>query len=433
MLLRALLSAALVGAAAAAAAAAAAEDGPPPGPVPPAPPPVSPTPPEPATATRTMPEYTPSGIKDDFKRLREHKQAVKDAKEKPEQEQKAAKDALETLRSAVVLKWGDREVPAPEAHYWANILHEAGKPAEAVVQCRRWLEVAPEDNVNFVGTTTLLITSLAASGDYEGARAALEAAADTTYRDKAQARADVLTTIAMLMLRKGELETALETLEACMTIHEGDVECAILAVETAQRLGRPAEAVRIAHKAVEFFREGPTAVRARALLEAAILVGRPAPGFAGAKWWKGAGGPVKDADLSGRVTVVISWNMKSAWNRPFFERLNAFLAATRDRGVGLVGISRLARFDPTVMETQEDLTDEQELVFYDMWKQQYGVTWPLAVYPYRDQRMLADWAAHVVPLWIVIGKDGKIAAVSAGKDDERIAVMREFVERELAR
>ena len=380
---------------------------------------------------RKMPEFTPSGIKEDFKKMREMKDAVKSSKAKEEQE--AAKTALEAFKTELVAKWANREVPAPEAHYLGHILHEAGKSGEAVPHVRRWLEIAPDDNVNFVGSTTLLISCLAASGDYQGAQDELKATAETTYKNKDQARAEVLSTIAMYMLKNGKLEMAFENFESCMTTNMGDMESAILAVELAQRLGKPAEAVRIGQKAVDFFKEGRQAERAKQLHQGTQLLGKAAPGFAAAKWWKGVGGPVTADMMKNRVTVVFSWNMKSAWNAFFFERMHALLKDTADKGVQLVGISRLARFDALKMGTRKDMTDDEELAFYDMWKDQYGVTYPFAVDGYESEALIGAWAAHTVPFIVIVGKDGNVFAVVSGKDEERIASVRELVNMALAK
>ena len=380
---------------------------------------------------KKMPEFTPSGIKEDFKKLKEAKEAVKASKAKEEQE--AAKTALEALKTELVTKWSGREVPAPEAHYYANILNDAGKFAEAVVECRRWLEVAPDDNLNYTSTTTLLINCLAASGDYDGAQAELKATSETVYKNKEQARADVLTTIAMNQMKHKKLEMAFENFETCMTTNMGDMESAIYAVEIAQRLGKPAEAVRIGQKAADFVKEGRQAERAKHLHQGTQLLGKAAPGFAAAKWWKGVGGPVTADMMKNRVTVVFSWNMKSAWNKFFFDRMHALLKDTADKGVQLVGISRLARFDALKMGTRKDMTDDEELAFYDMWKDQYGVTYPFAVDGYESEELINAWAAHTVPFIVIVGKDGNVFAVMSGKDEERIASVRELVDMAIAK
>jgi tetratricopeptide (TPR) repeat protein len=380
---------------------------------------------------KKMPEFQPSGIKEDFRKLREAKDAIKNAKAKEEQE--AAKAAADALKQELAAKWGAREVPAPEAHYLANILHDAGKSGEAVAHARRWLEIAPDDNLNYVHITTLLISCLAASGDYQGAQDELKATAETTYKGKDQARAEVLSTIAMYMLKNGKLDMAFENFETCMTTNMGDMESAILAVELAQRLGKPQEAVRIGQKAADFFKEGRQAERAKQLHQGVQLLGKAAPGFAAAKWWKGVGGPVTADMMKNRVTIVFSWNMKSAWNKFFFDRMHALLKETADKGVQMVGISRLARFDALKMGTRKDMTDDEELAFYDMWKDQYGVTYPFAVDGYDSEELMSAWAAYTVPFIVIVGKDGNVFAVLSGKDEERIAAVRELVDMALAK
>jgi len=381
---------------------------------------------------KKMPEFTPSGIKEDYKKWKEAKDAVKHARVK--EEKAAAEQAQAALKTDLEPKWSGRDVPAPEAHYLATLLSDFGKYSEAATQCRRWLDVAPDDNPNYVHTTTLLISCLASAGDYDGAQRELKANKDTTYRNKEQQYADVQTTIALIMLKNGKLELALENFESCLTANVGDLEAGMLAIEIAQRLGKPQEAVRIAQKAADHFTgEGRSADRAKQLLQEVQLIGKPAPGFAAAKWWQGVGGPVTPEMLKGKVTVVFSWNMKSAWNTYFFERLHGMLKDYAERGMQLVGISRLAHFDPLKMGTKKDMTDDEELKFFEMWTQQYGVTYPLAVDGFESEALMGAWAAHTVPFYAVVGRDGNVFGVAFGKDEERIQGLRQIVDLALAK
>jgi hypothetical protein len=381
---------------------------------------------------KKMPEFTPSGVKDDFRKMKELKDAVKHSRVKEEQE--AARKSLETLKEELAAKWAGREVPAPEAHYLAMILHDCGKCSEAVLQARRWLEVAPDDNPNYVHMTTQLIGCLAESGDYDGAMRELKETEETTYKNRDQQRADLVGTIALTMLKNGRMEPALELFENRMTLNMGDIESAQLAVEIAQLLGKPAEAVRIAQKAADFFpADGKPGKRAVQLLAGVKLIGKPAPGFKAARWWQGVGGPVTDEMLKGKVTVVFSWNMQSAWNKYLFERLNTLLTELAPKGLQIVGISRLARFDAVNMGTKKELTDEEELKFYEMWTQQYGVTYPFAVDGYESDALMNAWEATVVPFFVVVGKDGNVFGVASGKDEERIAALKSIVELALAK
>jgi hypothetical protein len=218
-----------------------------------------------------------------------------------------------------------------------------------------------------------------------------------------------------------------------MTANMGDLESAQYAMELAQRLGKPQEAARIAQKAADFFTEGRSATRAKQLHQSAQLLGKPAPGFGMAKWWQGVGGPVTPEMLKNRVTVVFSWNMQSAWNKFYFERLNAMLKETAEKGVQLVGISRLARFDALKMGTRKELTDEDELKFYEMWTQQYNVTYPLAVDGFESEALMHAWGAYTVPFFAVVGKDGNIAAIGFGKDEDRFVALRHLVDLALAK
>jgi hypothetical protein len=99
----------------------------------------------------------------------------------------------------------------------------------------------------------------------------------------------------------------------------------------------------------------------------------------------------------------------------------------------LVGVSRLARFDAINMGTKKEMTDEEELKFYEMWTQQYGITYPLAVDGYESEALIGAWEATVVPFFVVVGKDGNVFGVASGKDEERIAAVRDLVEQALAK
>ena len=370
----------------------------------------------------------------DHKKFKETKDRVKHSRVKEEQE--AARKELEALTEELVGKWSAKEVPAPEAFIWANILEHAGKHGEVAIQCRRYLEVAPDDHPNYVHATTSLISALAESGDYDGAMKELRDSADTVYKNRDQQRAEMVGTIALVMLKNGKLEPALENFENRMTLNMGDIESAQYAVEVAQRLGKPAEALRIAQKAADFFPnddDSKPGRRARQLLATTKLIGQPNPGFGGAKWWHGVGGPVTSDMMKGKVTVIFSWNMQSAWNRFLFERLEKMLQELAPKGVQLVGISRLARFDAVNMGTKKDLTDEEELKFYQMWTEQYRVTYPLAVDGYESDALMHAWEAHTVPSFVVVGKDGNVFGIGSGKDEERIAALREIVELALAK
>ena len=212
-----------------------------------------------------------------------------------------------------------------------------------------------------------------------------------------------------------------------------DFDAAKMAADCYLRLGRLDDARRLAAKMTDLVKEGKNAAFAKWLVQQLDLIGKPAPGFKDAKWWKGAGAPVADADFQGKVTVVFTWNMKSAWNEFFFERLNQMVKDYADKPFQVVGISRLARFDATINATKADMTDDDELLRYDMWKEQYNVAYPLAVDGYESEALMGAWAGHTVPFFVVVGKDGKVASVRSGKNEEHFAALRELVEKELAK
>jgi tetratricopeptide (TPR) repeat protein len=372
-----------------------------------------------------MPEFTPSGIKDQWKKMAELKSAKKYAKKLDEQA--AAAKALADWLKDFPPQWKDREIPAPEGYFAALIWQECAAYPEAIAQARRFLEVAPPDNVNYANCTTLLITCLALSGDYDGAEEEIKKAVETAFKDRESDRRVTEETLALAQMRGGRLEDAARHFEYMATASYGDVEAAIHGVDCWLRVGKLDEAVRLAQRAADTIKEGRHGERAKSLLQQVGLVGKPAPSFAAAKWWKGSGGPVTDEMLKGHVTVVFVWNMKSQLMSWMFERLNKVVEETADKGVQFVGISRLARFDPLKMATMKQGTDEDELQFYDMWATQYKVTYPLAVGGYEDDALINAWAAHNVPYFVVVGKDGKVFYMRSGKEEEHMMALRDMI------
>ena len=383
----------------------------------------------PKTLGKKMPEFTPSGMKEEYRKYQDIKSAIRNSKAKEEQAE--AKKNLADFLAEFPGKWSAIEVPAPEAFMYAVVLQECKLYPQAIDQVRRWIEVAPDDSVNFVHAHNCLITCLAQSGTFDEAADVLAKNLETTYKNRDGDRKVMEETIAMAMMKAGQLERAADHFEKNATIGFGDQESAIYAVDCWLRLGRIDEAVRIANRAGDVIKEGRAGERMKALKQQVELVGRPAPGFEAAKWWKGSGGPVTPDMIKGRVTVVFVWNMKSAWNEFFFMRLNKLVKELAERDVQFVGISRLFRFDATVMGTRKDMTDEEELERYDMWVAQYGVIYPLAVGGYEDESLVNAWAAHVVPSYIVVGKDGKVSYVRTGKEEEHFAILKEMIEKAL--
>jgi len=377
------------------------------------------------------PEYTPSGIKEDFKQWKDAKSAV--AKARLEDEKTQAEQALKQLTDDLVAKWAAREVPAMEALYYATILKGAEKNIEAAAQYRRYLGVGDPTSGNYMSCTVGVIGCLAEAGDFDGAMQVLEKAKDTTFKDHEMDLKSAHTTIAMNMMMQGKLAEAARSFESAMTTGPGDDVSAIHSVDCYQRIGKPDDAMRVAQKAVDFFKEGKQAERMALLLQATKMVGRPAPDFTGAAHWRGEGGPVTRDMMAGHVTVVFSWNMSAQWMRFFFKRVNAMAEELAPKGVIFVGISRLAKFDANKMITKEDMTDEDELLYYDAWVREYGVKYPLAIGPYGDpgEAFMNTWSATVIPAFTVIGKDGKVFYTRTGKNDEEVDAVKEMVEKAL--
>jgi AhpC/TSA family protein len=380
---------------------------------------------------KKMPEFTPSGIAEDFKKWQELDSAVRHSTK--EDEQDAAKKALDDFLKEFPARWEGKDVPPPEAYKYAVLLQKCRLYPQAINQVRRWIEVAPDDNVNYVNAHLCMIQCLASSGDFAGAENELNAIRETILKGRDMDRRGAEESIANSMLLGGQLEGAANHFDTIATGGMGDAENAILGVDCYLRLGKVADANRLATRMVEIVQGGHSADRVKWLQQQVALVGKPAPGFEGAKWWKGTGGPVTAENLKGKVTVVFVWNMKSSWNKWFFERLNAMVKDYAGKPFQVVGISRLARFDPRKMATKADMTDEEELELYDLWAQQYGNDYPLAVGGKDDEALVNAWAAYVVPSYIVIGKDGIISYVRTGKNPEHFIALREMVDKALAR
>jgi tetratricopeptide (TPR) repeat protein len=378
-----------------------------------------------------MPEFQPSGVKEDFRKWQGLDGAVRGAK--TEAEQAAASAALAAFLGEFPARWEGKEIPAPEAFMYAHLLQKCRLYPQAVVEVRRWIEVAPEDSVNYANAHLALIACLALSGDFPGAEAVLKEAWEGALKGREMDCRGAEEAIANAAMAAGNLELAANHYETLAVAGPGDVEDAILGVDCRLRLGKADEAVRLADRAAAAIKEGRAAERAKVLQQQVALVGKPSPGFSAARWWKGVGGPVTAESMKGKVTVVFSWNMKAAWAKWFFERLNRMVKDYAGRPVLFVGVSRLARFDPVNMCTDAELTDEKELVFYDMWTQQYEVACPLAVGAFQDTALVDAWAAHIVPAYVVVGKDGVVSYVRSGKNEEHFAALRGMVDRALER
>ena len=381
---------------------------------------------------KKMPEFTPSGIKEDYDKVKDLHSSIK--RPKNEEERNASKKALAELLPALCEKWAGKEVPAPEALMYAYILNESDKFNEAASQCRRYAEVAPPDGPNYTHAVSLLISSLASAGNYDEAVAELEKNSDTTYKNKDTERVSVSTGIALAMMHAGKVDKAGEYFEKVCTEGPGDVESVIYGVDCYLRIDRVQDALRVAEKGASFFKEGNFGERMRELVRQVNLVGKLAPDFSMIRDWVGEGGQVTQEMMAGKVTVVFFWNMQKQWNKWFFERLNKMNADLAPRGLILVGCSRLAHFDARKMATIKELSEEEEVAQVELYAKQESIHFSLAIGNYDPDTALLDaWAGHVVPSYVVVGKDGKVSYVRSGKDEDHIAVLREMVEKAMAK
>ena len=375
-------------------------------------------------------DFTPSGVKDDWKKMVELEDAVKSSRK--EDEQAAAKKALADYLADFPARWEGKTVPPAEACYFAIVLQKCKQYQKAAVEAARYIEVAPEDSPNALNCWTVKISSLAQAGDFDGAESELKSISETVFKNRETDLRRLQETIANSMLKGNRIDLAAENFRA-QAEGSSDMESAIQAVDCYLRLGRNDDAVRLARRMTDLIKEGKNVERAKWLVGQLELIGRPAPSLGGAKWWKGNGGPVAEADLKGKVSIVFTWNMKSQWNKFFFDRVAALLKDYADKPVQAIGLSRLAHYDPTTGGTKADMTEDQELQYYDMWCQQYPITYPLAIDGFEKLDLIDPWVGHVVPYYVVVGKDGNVFYVRTGKNEEHFAALKEMIDKALAK
>jgi hypothetical protein len=317
---------------------------------------------------------------------------------------------------------------------YATLLQKCKLHPMAVAQVRRWIDVAPEDSVNYANAHLCLITSLALSGEFSAAKAELDKVKETAFKGRDNDRRAAEESIAQALVKASQVEQAAAFYEELATAGVGDVNNAVLCVECYLRVGKPGDALRVATRVVELTgKEGRQAERAAQLLKQVSLVGKPAPSFAAVKWWKGSGGPVTEESFKGKVTLVYCWNMKSNLISWFEQRLVKVVTELNSPNLNIIGLSRLARFDPTKMATKSEMTDEEELNFYELWAQQHGITYPLAVGGYNEDALIDAWAAYSVPYYVLVGKDGNVFYIGFGKDEERFNILKGILEKALAK
>lgn len=380
---------------------------------------------------RKMPEFTPSGMKEEFKRWQELDSAVRNSTKNDEKE--AAQKAHDEWLKEFPARWEGKDVPAPEAYMYAILLGKCKLHPMAAAQIRRFIEVAPEDNINYANAHVALIKDLALSGEFGQAETELKNILETVLKGRDNDRRAAEESLAAALLKAGKVEESANYYEKLAVAGVGDVNNAVLCVENYLRAGKAGEAQRVAARVAELTgKEGRQGERANQLVKQVNLVGKPAPSFAAAKWWKGSGGPVTEENFKGKVTLVYGWNMKSNLIGWFEQRLLKTVGEINSPNLQIIGVSRLARFDPTKMATKKEMTDEEELNFYDLWAQQHGLNFPLAVGGYEEDPLIDAWASYSVPYYVLVGKDGVVFSVGFGKDEERFVILKGILEKALA-
>ena len=385
----------------------------------------------PAKLGRKMPEYVKSGMAEEWKRFSELDSGLSHSR--TEDEKTKAEKEMEAWKADFPPRWEGKDVPGPECLMYARMLQKCEKFTEAVIQARKYLAVSPDDTPNYVNATTLLIGALAQSGDFAGADRELKANLETVYKTRDLERKGVEDTIANAMYFAGKIEEAAPHFERSATTGYGDINSCLLAVDCFLRLGRASEAVAVVDRCASMNKEGKNADRARQLQQQVALVGKPAPGFSAVHAWEGTGGPVSDKQLKGVVTVVFSWNMQKQWNQWFFERVNKLAAEYAERGVQVIGVSRLAKFDANRMKVDPEMTEEKELAYYHAWVGEFKVTYALAIGAYQDENLINAWGFQVVPTFVVVGKDGIVNYFRTGKDEKYFPALREMIDKALAK
>ncbi|MHC4922614.1 MAG: hypothetical protein ACYTG4_00835 [Planctomycetota bacterium] len=380
---------------------------------------------------KKMPEYTKSGVLKDVKQWQELKGKVRYARKREEKE--AAQKELDDFIKSSSDSWSAKGVPDQEGYYLGILQHAAGNPSDAAKSIGKYLGIAPDDHVNYANATGLQIQALAEAGEFNAAETALAKAKTGALETKPQNQVNAQAAIATFMMKAEKFEGAARHFGEIAFLGNGNPTFAILGADCWQRAGRAGDAVGLARKGVSHF-EGNEKGKKRMmqLVDACDLVGKPAPGFANAKWWKGRGGPLSDEALKGNVTVVFSWNMQARWIKWFFKRVSDLNSDYSGRGLQIVGISRLARFDAVNGGTVPDLTDDQELEFYDLWESQYGVSYPLAVGQYGNSALMDDWACNVIPAMVLVGKDGLVKYTRTGKEEEHFDALRTMIDKAYA-
>jgi hypothetical protein len=329
------------------------------------------------------------------------------------------------------------EVPISEGLIYAEALRLAGLSREAEAEDRRYLAWAPKESNERVMACWVLVLSLVEGGDADGAERELDAAPakmpkSTSWPPRAMVRA-----VADGLAAAGRFERAALRYASLREGHPLDVDDVARAAECWLRLGRSEEAGKLASEAVAALQKA-SSPKTRELLDRALLlsrqvalVGQPAPGFGPARWWKGAGGPVGDDALRGSLTVVAGWDMAGEARGSGLEGLDALSRDYGPKGVRVVGISRLARFNPCRKVADPDMTEEDELGFYDALARDRRISFPLAIGAYGDDSLLDSWGVTAAPLLLLVGKDGKIAYVRGGTSGPDLAALRAMIDRVL--
>lgn len=388
---------------------------------------------EPERPRLVMPKYDKSGIFEDVRKLQAKREEVKSG---TREEKEKARGEMDALLKDMETKWATKPVPDPEAYLLAVVQHEfLKKPADAVASCRRYLAIpAAVDDKNYANAQLLLLRALVASGDLDGAEVELARARTGGLGAQVSVLQQAELSTAQAMEKAGRFESAAKHYLAAFDSGTPDPESVVFAADCFQRAGKPAEAVAAGRKGQEALKGSPKEARMRYLVAACEMVGREAPGFAAAKHWKGSGGPVDLAAAKGKVVLVFGW--KTEFNEGLLKgwagRLRKLGDAYEDR-VQFVGISRLQKFDPRIGGYNKDLTQEEELDFYDAYERQYALRFPLAVGGLDDTSLMDAWCSVVVPSFVIVGKDGRVAYARTGFSDEHFDAVRAELDKAIAK
>jgi len=164
------------------------------------------------------------------------------------------------------------------------------------------------------------------------------------------------------------------------------------------------------------------------------LIGRPAPPFDAERWVRG--GPLTLETLRGKVILLEFWTATRAASVASFPRLNALHEEFHDRGLEIVGVTRLsgATWNPATKRAElfaHNPTIETEVALLEALTEHHQLRYPTFLVPAKTGFYEAC-GVSLVPHSIVIDRQGKIRLTQRVPDEAGVRVIRETIEKLLA-